>query len=71
LRNEPDRRPTSRDAASALPSALLGTNSGPGNAVRIRGFEQWTIGEDGLIAKSLGHYDQAEYDRQLAQGVDG
>jgi len=50
---------------------LLGTNSGPGNAVRIRGFEQWTIGEDGLIAKSLGHYDQAEYDRQLAQGVDG
>jgi hypothetical protein len=29
-----------------------------------------TIGEDGLIASSLGHHDQAEYDRQLEQGVD-
>ena len=52
---------------------LIGTNSGPGGtgkAVRISGFEEWTIGADGLIAKSLGHYDQAEYDRQLAEGVD-
>jgi hypothetical protein len=52
---------------------LIGTNSGPdgtGNAVHISGFEEWTIGDDGLIAKSLGHYDQAEYDRQLAHGVD-
>lgn len=51
---------------------LLGTYSGPGgtgNSVRISGFEEWTIGEDKLIAKSLGHYDQAEYDRQLARGV--
>ena len=51
---------------------LLGTNSGPGGTgsrVRINGFEQWTVGDDGLIAKSLGHYDQAEYDRQLQQGV--
>jgi hypothetical protein len=37
--------------------------------VRISGFEEWTIGDDGLIAASLGHYDQAEYDRQLAEGV--
>lgn len=52
---------------------LIGTNSGPGgtgNAIRINGFEEWTIGADGLIASSLGHYDQAEYDRQLAEGVD-
>lgn len=52
---------------------LIGTNSGPGGtgkAVRISGFEEWTIGADGLIARSLGHYDQAEYDRQLAEGVD-
>ena len=52
---------------------LIGTNSGPGgtgNAVRISGFEEWTIGGDSLIAKSVGHYDQAEYDRQLAEGVD-
>ena len=50
---------------------LIGTNSGPGGTgrrVRISGFEDWTIGEDGLIAESLGHYDQADYDRQLAHG---
>jgi uncharacterized protein (TIGR02246 family) len=48
---------------------LVGTNTGPGGtgrSVRISGFEQWTIGDDGLIAKSLGHYDEAEYVRQLA-----
>lgn len=50
---------------------LIGTNAGPGGtgaAVRITGFEEWLIGEDGLIAASLGHYDQAEYDRQIARG---
>ena len=47
---------------------LIGTNSGPGgtgNPVRINGYEEWTLGADGLIAKSLGHYDEAEYTRQL------
>jgi len=29
------------------------------------GYEEWTIGADGLIAKSLGHFDEAEYKRQL------
>ncbi len=51
---------------------LVGTNTGPGGTgrrVRISGFEEWTIGDDGLIAASLGHYDQAEYDRQLEHGV--
>jgi predicted ester cyclase len=51
---------------------LVGTNSGPGgtgNRARISGVEQWTIGDNGLIAESLGYYDQAEYDRQLHQGV--
>jgi uncharacterized protein (TIGR02246 family) len=51
---------------------LVGTNTGPGgtgNPVRISGFEEWTIGDDGLVAESDGHYDQAEYDRQLAEGV--
>jgi uncharacterized protein (TIGR02246 family) len=50
---------------------LVGTNTGPGgtgNRVRISGFEEWTIGDDGLIARSLGHYDQTEYDRQLEHG---
>ena len=52
---------------------LVGTNTGPGGSgkrVRISGFEEWTIGDDGLIAASLGHYDQAEYDRQLEHGVE-
>src|SRR5512140_346331 len=51
---------------------LLGTNSGPGgtgNRVRITGYEEWTIGADGLISKSLGHYDEAEYNRQVQAGM--
>jgi hypothetical protein len=47
---------------------LSGTNSGPGGTGRtvlISGFEQWTLGGDGLIAASLGHFDAAEYQRQL------
>ena len=50
---------------------LVGTNTGQGgtgNRVLISGFEEWTIGDDGLVAESQGHYDQAEYDRQLAGG---
>ena len=52
---------------------LVGTNTGPGGTghrVRISGFEEWTIGDDGLVAASQGHFDQAEYDRQLARGVE-
>ena len=51
---------------------LTGTNTGPGGtgkAVRIHGYEEWTIGADGRIAASLGHYDEAEYARQLQEGV--
>ena len=47
---------------------LEGTNTGPGgtgNRVRISGHEEWRIGPDGLIAESLGHYDAAEYQRQI------
>ena len=47
---------------------LTGTNTGPGgtgNAVQISGYEEWTIGADGLIADSKGHFDEAEYQRQL------
>lgn len=47
---------------------FTGTNTGPGgtgNAVRISGYEEWTLGDDGLVVRSLGHYDQAEYDRQV------
>jgi uncharacterized protein (TIGR02246 family) len=58
-----------RDEGFEYHWTLVGTNTGPGGtgkSVRISGFEEWTIGDDGLIAESQGHYDQAEYDRQLA-----
>ena len=49
---------------------LTGTNTGPGGtgkAVRMSGYEEWTLGADGLIAQSLGHYDEADYARQLGR----
>jgi hypothetical protein len=48
-----------------------GTYTGPGgngNAVDLRGYEQWTLDDDGLILQSLGHYDETEYQRQLNAG---
>jgi nuclear transport factor 2 (NTF2) superfamily protein len=62
-----------RDGGAEYRWTLVGTNTGPGgtgNRVWISGFEEWTIGDDGLIAASLGHYDESEYDRQLEHGVE-
>ena len=45
-----------------------GTNTGPGgtgNAVDLRGYEQWTFDCDGLILETRGNMDDAEYQRQL------
>jgi len=47
---------------------LTGHNTGPGgtgHGVRIHGYEEWTFGADGLIGRSLGHYDAADYAKQL------
>ena len=47
---------------------LSGTNTGPGGTgkrVRISGFEEWRMGDEGLVVESLGHFDSAEYRRQL------
>lgn len=47
---------------------LTGTNTGPGGtgkAVRISGFEEWQMGDNGLIAESKGHFDEDNYQRQL------
>lgn len=47
-----------------------GTYTGPGGNgayVDLYGYEAWTFDEDGLIARSLGNYDEAEYERQLAE----
>jgi nuclear transport factor 2 (NTF2) superfamily protein len=50
---------------------LIGTNSGPGGSghkVHISGYENWQFGDDGLIAESLGHFDEVDYQRQLQHG---
>ena len=50
-----------------------GTNTGPdgtGNAVQFSGYEEWTFGEDDLIANSMGHFDNDEYMYQLEHGID-
>ena len=45
-----------------------GTFTGPGGngaRVDIRGFEEWTFNDEGKLVQSLGHYDEAEYERQV------
>src|SRR6266404_7974763 len=47
---------------------LTGTNSGPGGtgkSVRVSGYELWQFDNTGLIENSKGHFDSAEYERQL------
>src|SRR2546429_9096191 len=47
---------------------LIGTNTGPGGTgkrVRISGYELWKIDNNGLIGESKGHFDAADYERQL------
>ena len=50
---------------------LVGTNTGPGGTggrVRISGLESWQLSPEGLIQESLGRFDAADYQRQLAGG---
>ena len=59
-----------RDGAVAFHWTLTGTNTGPGgtgNKVQISGYELWKIDNDGLIGESKGHFDAADYERQLSQ----
>ena len=59
----------SRDAdGTKFHWTLIGTDTGPGGTgkrVRLSGYELWKIDNDGLIAESKGHFDSAEYERQL------
>jgi hypothetical protein len=51
---------------------LDGTNSGLGGtgaSVHISGYEEWRISDDGLIAESVGHFDAADYQRQVDRGT--
>ncbi len=53
---------------------LTGTNTGPGGTgkfVKISGFEEWRFGPARLISESLGHFDAADYERQLNAGGHG
>ena len=59
-----------RDGGVAFHWTLTGTNTGSGGTgkkVRISGYELWKIDNDGLIAESKGHFDAADYERQLSQ----
>jgi len=61
-----------QDSTAIFRWIWTGTNSGPGGsgkAVRIKGYEEWRFSPDGLIAESRGHYDEAEYQRQLKAGA--
>jgi predicted ester cyclase len=77
MRDLPDMIVTMDDVTHASDGTkfhwtLTGTNTGPGGTgkrVRISGYELWKFDPDGLIAKSKGHFDSAEYERQLKPGV--
>ena len=78
MRDLPDMIVTMDDVTHASDGTkfqwtLTGTNTGPGGTggrLCISGYELWKIDEDGLIAESKGHFDTAEYERQLKHGVD-
>src|SRR5207245_2671554 len=60
-----------RGDATAFHWTLTGTNTGPGGTgkrVRISGYELWKIDNDNLIGESKGHFDVADYERQLKGG---
>ncbi|MEJ2533883.1 MAG: nuclear transport factor 2 family protein, partial [Gammaproteobacteria bacterium] len=62
------RRVEQRDGVVEFHWRWTGTNTGPGGtgrAVDLVGYEEWTLDGDGLIVQSLGHYDAAEYERQV------
>lgn len=48
---------------------LVGANTGPGGTgdrVRISGYEEWKFGQNGLVGESKGHFNEADYQRQLS-----
>ncbi len=51
---------------------LLATKTGPGGTghkVEVSGYEEWQIGENGLIQKSQGHFPSEEYAHQIQEGI--
>ena len=60
-----------RGYRTAFHWTLTGTYAGTGNHVRISGYELWKIDNGGLIAESSGHFDAAEYERQVKGSDEG
>lgn len=61
-----------RDGQPMFHWSWTGTNTGPGGTgkfVRITGYEEWAIDASGHFAESKGHFDEAEYRRQLKDGA--
>jgi len=57
-----------KDDGAAYHWTFAGANKGPGGTgqrVLFSGFEEWEFGDDGLVFRSLGHFDAADYQRQL------
>jgi hypothetical protein len=53
---------------------LTGTNTAPGGTgklVHISGHEEWRFGTNHHLAESKGHFDEADYQRQLKSGAAG
>ena len=75
MRDFPDMTVTfdrleARGDRTAFHWTLTGTHAGTGNHVRISGYELWKINNGGLIAESSGHFDAAEYERQLKRAFE-
>jgi hypothetical protein len=51
---------------------LAGVNFGPdgtGQHISVKGFEEWRMAADGLIAESQAHFSMTEIQRQMAKGA--
>lgn len=48
---------------------LEGKHSETGKQVKVGGWEEWTLTDEPLVSASLGRFDAAEYDRQVAEGI--
>ena len=57
---------TTDDENSIYRWTLEGTYSATGKRIRISGYEEWFIGVDGLVSRSLGHFDAEDYARQIS-----
>jgi hypothetical protein len=49
----------------------ISEQSGVHPAERFSGYEEWTFGDDGLTARSMGHFDNDDYLYQLEHGDGG